>query len=212
MKLALFGATGNIGSRILEEALGRGHDVVAIARDPSKLAPRERLSTVAGDITAADGYAPALQGMDAVVVSVSPRGDTTGAQLVALANDLLANLPKLGVGRLLWVGGAGSLEVAPGVRAVDTPDFPAEYKAEALALGDVLDVLRGAKTDLDWTFVSPPFAIAPGERTGKYRLGGDSPLFDAQGNSHISNEDFAVALVDRIEADDAPKRRVTVGY
>lgn len=212
MKLALFGATGSIGSRILDEALGRGHNVVAIVRDPSKLAPRDRLSTVSGDITAADGYAAALQGVDAVVVSVSPRGNTTGMQLVALANDLLANLPQLGVKRLLWVGGAGSLEVAPGVRAVDTPDFPTDYKAEALALGEVLDVLRASATDIDWTFISPPFVIAPGERTGKYRVGGDTPLFDAEGNSHISNEDYAVALLDRIEKNDAPKRRITVGY
>lgn len=212
MKLALFGATGSIGSRILDEALGRGHDVVAIVRDPSKLAPRENLSTVIGDITAADGYAAALQGVDAVVVSVSPRGNTTGAQLVALAGDLLANLPQLGVKRLLWVGGAGSLEVAPGVRAVDTPDFPADYKAEALALAEVLDLLRASDTDIDWTFISPPFVIAPGERTGQYRVGGDAPLFDAEGNSHISNEDFAVALLDRAEKNDAAKRRITVGH
>ena len=212
MKLALFGATGSIGSRILEEALGRGHEVVAIARDPSKLAGRDRLSVSVGDIADADGYAPALQGADAVIVSVSPRGNTTGAQLVALTNDLLANLPTLGVKRLLWVGGAGSLEVAPGVRAVDTPDFPAEYKPEALALGEVLDTLRAASTGLDWTFISPSFVITPGERTGKYRLGGDAPLFDAEGNSHISNEDFAVALLDRVEKNDAPRRRITVGY
>ena len=212
MKLALFGATGSIGARILDEALARGHEVIAIAREPSKLAPRERLSVAVGNITAPDGYAAALQGVEAVVVSVSPRGNTSGEQLVALANDLLANLPGLGVKQLAWVGGAGSLEVAPGVRAVDTPDFPADYKAEALALADVLDVLRGSDGAIDWTFISPPFAIAPGERTGKYRQGTDAPLFDADGNSHISNEDFAVALLDRVEKNDAPKQRITVGY
>lgn len=212
MKLALFGATGNIGSRILEEALSRGHEVVAIVRDPVRLPARDGLSVVTGDITAPDGYAPALAGVDAVVVSVSPRGHTSGAQLVALANDLLANLPGLGVERLVWVGGAGSLEVAPGVRAVDTPDFPVDYKDEALALADVLDVLRASETAVDWTYVSPSFEIAPGERTGHYRLGGDTPLFDADGSSHISNEDYAVALLDRVEQHDAPRRRVTVGY
>jgi len=211
MKLALFGATGSIGSRILDEALARGHDVVAIARDPARLPPREGFAAVAGDITAPGTYRPALEGVDAAVVSVSPRGGTTGAQLVALAKDL-QDLPAGAAKRLFWVGGAGSLEVAPGVRAVDTPDFPAEYRAEALALGEVLDTLRGSDAGPDWTFVSPSFVIAPGQRTGHYRLGGDAPLFDAAGNSRISSEDFAVALLDRIEKDDARRRRVTVGY
>ena len=212
MKLALFGATGSIGSRILDEALARGHEVVAIARDPARLAARAGLDARAGDITRPDGYRPALEGADAVIVSVSPRGNTSGAQLVALARDLLAELPGLGVKRLFWVGGAGSLEVAPGVRAVDTPDFPADYRAEALALAEVLETLRASDADLDWTFVSPSFVIAPGERTGAYRLGGDAPLFDAEGNSRISSEDFAVALLDRVEKHDAPRRRITVGY
>jgi putative NADH-flavin reductase len=213
MKIALFGATGNIGSRILDEALRRGHEVTAIVRDPSKLPVADpRLRVASGDITDAGSYLPALQGVDAVVVSVSPRGNTSGANLITLANDLLARLPAAGVKRLLWVGGAGSLEVAPGVRAVDTDGFPAEYKAEALVLGEVLDVLRASSTDIDWTFISPSFVIAPGERTGQYRLGGDQPLFDAQGNSRISNEDYAVALLDRVEKNDAPRKRITVGY
>lgn len=211
-KLALFGATGNIGSRILDEALHRGHEVTAIVRDPAKLAARPGLATVAGDITRPDSYTSALQGADAAIVSVSPRGNTTGAQLLGLVDDLLANLRGLGVKRLFWVGGAGSLEVAPGVRAMDTPDFPPEYRDEALALADVLGVLRTSKADIDWTFISPPFVIAPGQRTGQYRVGGDQPLFDAQGQSHISNEDYAVALLDRVEKNDAPRRRITVGY
>ena len=213
MKIVLFGATGSIGSRILDEALQRGHEVIAIVRDPSKLATTNpKLRAVSGNITDTNSYLPALQGADAVVVSVSPRGNTSGADLVALANDLLAKLPAAGVKRLFWVGGAGSLEVAPGVRAVDTAGFPAEYRAEALALGEVLDVLRASDTDIDWTFISPSFVIAPGERTGQYRLGGDQPLFDAQGDSRISNEDYAVALLDRIEKNDAPRKRITVGY
>lgn len=213
MKIALFGATGNIGSRILDEALHRGHDVTAIARDPSKLSVAGPMLHVAsGDITDPDSYLPALRGVDAVVVSVSPRGNTSGTDLLTLANDLLARLPAVGVKRLIWVGGAGSLEVAPGVRAVDTDGFPTEYKAESLALGEVLDVLRASSADTDWTYISPSFEIAPGERTGRYRLGGDQPLFDAQGNSRISNEDYAVALLDRVEKNDAPRKRITVGY
>jgi putative NADH-flavin reductase len=213
MKIALFGATGSIGSRILEEALQRGHEVTAIVREPSKLpATDPKLQVVPGDITDANSYLPAVHGVDAVVISVSPRGNTSGADLLTLANNLLASLPAAGVKRLLWVGGAGSLEVAPGVRAVDTDGFPAEYKVEALALGDVLDVLRASSAGIDWTFISPPFVIAPGERTGQYRLGGDQPLFDAQGNSRISNEDYAVALLDRVEKNDAPRKRITVGY
>ena len=213
MKIALFGATGNIGSRILDEALQRGHEVTAIVRDPSKLSVADpKLQIASGNITDANSYLSAVRGVDTVVVSVSPRGNTSGADLVTLANDLLAGLPAAGVKRLVWVGGAGTLEVAPGVRAVDTDSFPAEYKAEALALGDVLGVLRASSADIDWTFISPPFAIAPGERTGQYRLGGDQPLFDAQGNSRISNEDYAVALLDRVEKNDAPRKRITVGY
>lgn len=212
MKLALFGATGSIGSRILDEALQRGHEVVAVARDPAKLAQKPGLTAVAGDITDPGSYASALDGADAAVVSVSPRGNTTGAQLNALAETLLAKLPASGVKRLFWVGGAGSLDVAPGVRLVDTPEFPAEYKAEALALGEVLDTLRASDGAVDWTFVSPPILIHPGERTGNYRLGGDQVLFDADGKSGISNEDYAVALLDRIESNDAPRKRVTVAY
>ena len=213
MKIALFGATGNIGSRILDEALQRGHEVTAIVRDPSKLPLADpKLQAASGNITDANSYLSAVRGVDAVVVSVSPRGNTSGADLVALANDLLAGLPSAGVKRLVWVGGAGTLEVAPGVRAVDTDSFPAEYKAEALALGDVLGVLRASSADIDWTFISPPFVIAPGERTGQYRLGGDQPLFDVQGNSRISNEDYAVALLDCVEKNDAPRKRITVGY
>ena len=212
MKLALFGATGSIGSRILDEALQRGHQVVAIARDPSRITAAPGASAVAGDIADPGSYAPALQGADAVIVSVSPRAGTTGAQLNALAGDLLARLPDLGVKRLFWVGGAGSLDIAPGVRLVDTPEFPAEYKAEALALGEVLDTLRASDGTVDWTFVSPAILIQPGERTGNYRLGGDQVLFDADGKSEISNEDYAVALLDRIEKNDAPRKRVTVAY
>ena len=213
MKIALFGATGNIGSRILAEALQRGHQVTAIARVPSRLAASDpNLRAVPGDITDAQSYRAALEGVDAVVVSVSPRGDTTGADLVGLANDLLAGMPAAGVQRLAWVGGAGSLEVAPGVRAVDTDGFPTEYRAEALAVGELLEVLRASRADVDWTFISPSFVIAPGERTGRYRLGGDEPLFDAQGESRISNEDYAVALLDRVENNDAPRQRITVGY
>lgn len=213
MKIALFGATGNIGSRILDEALQRGHEVTAIARDPSRLSTvNPKLHVASGDITDAGSYQSALGGIDAVVVSVSPRGNTSGADLVKLANDLLAALPATGVKCLFWVGGAGSLEVAPGVRAVDTDGFPDEYKAEARALGDVLDVFRASSADVDWTFISPSFVIAPGERTGLYRLGGDQPLFDAQGESRISMEDYAVALLDRVEKNDAPRRRITVGY
>lgn len=212
MKLVLFGATGSIGSRILDEALRRGHDVVAVVRDPAKLPARPGVTAVAGDITDPGSYASALSGADAAIVSVSPRGNTMGAQLNALADDLLARLPASGVQRLFWVGGAGSLEVAPGVRLVDTPEFPPEYKAEALALGEVLDRLRANGSAVEWTFVSPPILIHPGERTGRYRLGGDQVLFDAEGKSEISNEDYAVALLDRIESNDSPRRRITVAY
>ena len=123
----------------------------------------------------------------------------------------MAAAKQAGVPRLLVVGGAGSLEVAPGVALVDTPQFPAAYKAEALAGRAFLDTLRGEKA-LDWTFISPSALFEPGERTGSFRLGGDALLSDAAGQSRITMEDFAIALADEIETPAHPRQRFTVGY
>jgi putative NADH-flavin reductase len=203
MKIALIGATGQVGSRILDEALGRGHQVTAIARKPQSIAARTGLTTLALDVSEGDKLASALAGQDAVVISVKysqvdPR-------------PLFQAAKNAGVARLLVVGGAGSLQVAPGVDLVDTPDFPAPYKPEALAARDFLNLLR-QESVLDWSFLSPSALLQPGERTGQFRLGGDQLLTDAKGASRISLEDLALALVDELEQPRHSRRRFTVGY
>lgn len=203
-KIAILGITGNAGSRIAHELLARGHSVTGIARDPSKAAARPGLTLVAADATQAATLAPLLEGHDVVVSSTRFVGGIDAATLVAAAK-------QAGVPRIAVVGGAGSLEVAPGVALIDTPQFPDAYKAEAGAGRVFLQALRGEK-DLDWTFLSPSALFAPGERTGKFRLGGDQLLADAQGNSHISMEDFAIALADEIERPQHARQRFTVGY
>ncbi|MCG5241278.1 NAD(P)-dependent oxidoreductase [Azospirillum doebereinerae] len=203
MNVALLGATGNAGSRILAELLARGHRVTAIARDPASLTARDGLTVKSGDVNDADALTALLPGHDAVISTT--RFQSTDPRA------LLAALKSAGVPRLLMVGGAGSLEVAPGVALIDTPQFPAAYKAEASAGRDALNVLRDEET-LDWTFLSPSALFAPGERTGSFRLGTDALLVDGAGNSHISMEDYAIALVDELETPRHSRRRFTVGY
>jgi len=202
--IAILGITGNAGSRIAAELLARGHRVTGIARDPSKAPARAGLTLVAADATQAATLAPLLEGHDVVVSATRFVGGIDAATLVAAAR-------QAGVPRIAVVGGAGSLEVAPGVALIDTPQFPEAYKAEAGAGRVFLQALRGEQ-GIDWTFLSPSALFAPGERTGKFRLGGDQLLVDAQGNSHISMEDFAIALADEIERPQHARQRFTVGY
>ncbi|MGC3984349.1 MAG: NAD(P)-dependent oxidoreductase [Pseudorhodoferax sp.] len=203
-KIAILGITGNAGSRIASELLARGHSVTGIARDPSKAPARAGLTLVAADATQAATLAPLLRGHDLVVSATRFVDGIDAATLVAAAR-------QAGVPRVAVVGGAGSLEVAPGVALIDTPQFPEAYKAEASAGRVFLQALR-AEQGIDWTFLSPSALFAPGERTGTFRLGGDQLLVDAQGNSHISMEDFAVALADEIERPQHARQRFTVGY
>ena len=203
-RIAILGITGRAGSRIANELLQRGHTVTGIARNVSDVAPREGLDTKAGDATKADALAPLLRGHDAVVSATRFDGGSDAATLVAATREA-------GVPRLLVVGGAGSLEVAPGVAVVDTPGFPDAYKAEASAGRLFLDALRGEKA-IDWTFISPSAVFEPGQRTGQFRIGGDGLLSDSAGNSHISMEDYAIALVDEIEVPKHARQRFTVGY
>jgi len=213
MKIALFGATGHLGQGILEEALARGYDVTAIVRDPARLAQRnDKLKVVTGDVAQPASWLDAVRGADAVVASLSARRDGNPDSVPANAAVLLDNLPKAGVKRLLWVGGAGSLEVAPGVKVIDDPHFPDAWKPEANAQGKALDVFRASQADVDWTYVSPAALIEDGERSGKYRVGGDQLLVDASGVSRITVPDYAVALLDRIEKHDALRQRITVAY
>lgn len=203
MNIAIIGATGNVGSRILEEALRRGHSVVAIARDASKLAARDKVTPRSADVKDTASLAAAVRGADVVVSS--------GRFASFTAADLLPALKQAGVKRLAVVGGAGSLEIAPGKALLDTPDFPAEYKPEASAGRDFLNDLRQER-DIDWTFLSPSALFVAGERTGTFRLGRDQLLSAADGKSWISYEDYAVALLDELEQPSHVRARFTVGY
>lgn len=210
MNIVLFGATGNIGKVILQEALDRGHHVTAIVRDPAKLSVQNpNLKVATGDLLHPASYEASLAGADAAIASVNdPNPDNVPKQ----AQVLLDTLAKAGVKRFAWVGGAGSLEVAPGVRVIDDPNFPPAWKPSAMGMVKALDVFRASKADIDWTFISPAAHIEPGERTGKYRVGGDQLLVDAQGNSHISQADYAIGLLDRLEKGDAARKRITLAY
>lgn len=213
MKIVLFGATGHIGQGILDEALARGHDVTAIVRDPARLAQRhDKLTVVTGDVAQPASWRDALHGADAVVASLSARRDGNHGSVPASARLLLDTLPKAGVKRLLWVGGAGSLETAPGVKVIDDPDFPAAWKPEAEAQAEALDVFRASHAGVEWTYISPAALIEDGERRGSYRIGGDRLLVDASGVSRIGVADYAVALLDRLEQHDALRQRITVAY
>ena len=203
MKIAVIGASGNAGSRITAELARRGHSVTAIARHPEKIAALANVTPTGGDVMDQAGLARLLAGHDAAISSVH-----------FLASDpvrLIAAAKESKVGRYLVVGGAGSLEVAPGVRLVTTSGFPVAYKAEAEAGGAFLDLLRAEK-ELNWTFLSPSAMFVAGERTGKFRLGNDQLLTSADGKSSISFEDFAVALADEIERPAHIRQRFTVGY
>ena len=202
--IAILGITGRAGSRIATELLQRGHTVTGIARDTSKADARPGLSLKQADATQLDALVPLLRGHDAVISATHFAGGIDAATAIAAAK-------QAGVPRLLVVGGAGSLEIAPGKALVDTPEFPAAYKAEALAGRAFLDTLRAEK-ELDWTFLSPSALFEPGPRTGAYRLGGDQLLADAQGKSWISMEDYAIAMADEIERPANSRRRFTVGY
>jgi putative NADH-flavin reductase len=203
MKIAVIGASGNAGSRISAELARRGHAVTAIARNPGKIASLANVTAVEGDVLDQAGLAGLLAGHDVAISSVHFL-DSDPVRLIGAARDSK-------VSRYLVVGGAGSLEVAPGVRLVTTPGFPAAYKAEAEKGADFLDLLRAEK-ELNWTFLSPSALFTAGQRTGKFRLGTDQLLTTEDGKSWISFEDFAVALADEIERPAHIRQRFTVGY
>jgi uncharacterized protein len=203
MKIAIVGATGRIGSRLTDEALRRGHTVTAIARKASALAARAGVTARDADVNDTAAVAAALAGHDVAVVSVSFRAMTAGGVLNAVK--------AAGVPRLLVVGGAGSLEIKPGVALIDTAEFPEAFKPEAGAGREFLNVLKQEQT-VNWTFVSPSAMISPGERTGKFRVGQDTLLVGADGKSAISMEDYAIGFLDEIDKPAHPRQRFTLGY
>ncbi|MCA1413214.1 NAD(P)-dependent oxidoreductase [Bradyrhizobium sp. NBAIM20] len=203
MKIAVAGASGRAGSEITKELSRRGHTVTAIARNPEKIATLPNVTPTKGDVLDQAGLTKLWAGHDVAVSSVHFLASDP-LKLISAAKDSK-------VGRYLVVGGAGSLEVAPGVKLVTTPNFPAQYKAEAEAGSAFLDLLRQEK-DLNWTFISPSALFEEGERTGKFRLGTDQLLADANGKSWITFADYAIALADEIEKPAHLTQRFTVGY
>lgn len=207
MKIALIGATGFVGAGILQEALDRGHEVSAIVRDASALPTAANLRATTANATDADALADAVREHDLVISAFNPVSDPDGRGTQAIIDGVR----RAGVPRLLVVGGAGTLEVAPGQRLVDQPDFPAEWKDGALRTAAFLDQLRDER-EVDWVFVSPAANLHPGERTGRYRVGGDRFMTDEAGESRISLADYAVAMLDEAERLAHQRARFSVAY
>ncbi|TDX01427.1 NAD(P)-dependent oxidoreductase [Dinghuibacter silviterrae] len=216
MNIALIGASGFVGSNLLTEALSRGHHVTAIVRNPEKITiTHPNLTVKKGDATNPSELAALVSGHDLVLSAINDRQvpnqyDTylNGSRAV------LEGVKKSGVKRFIVIGGAGSLEIAPGVQLVDTPQFPEEYKREAQAARDFLNVVR-KEDGLDWTFFSPAILMHQGikdGRTGKYRLGTDQPVFNEQGESRLSGEDLAVAILDEVDNKKFIRKRFTAAY
>jgi len=212
-KIMLIGSSGMIGQRILHEALNRGHHVTALVRDTSGTGEhRASLDYHTGDIFKPDTIATAAVDHDVVLSAYGP-GKGEQNLVVKAAHALIEALTRVEPIRLIVVSGAGSLEVKPRVQLMDRPDFPAEWKAIALAHREALEVYRKAgMAEFDWTAVSPAALIAPGARTGKYRTGTDQLLVDDKGKSYISAEDFAGAIVDELERPHFQGQRFTVAY
>ncbi len=213
MKVALIGATGFVGSRILNEALDRGHEVTAIVRRTERLPVRAALTARKANVLEADALADLLAGHDAVIAAYNPDPDAADKYeaMVAGAKAIIAATKKAGIRRLLVVGGAGSLEIDLGVQVIDQPGFPDEWKPGALGTREFLYLLR-EEPDLEWTFLSPAQMLQPGERTGEFRLGGDQVMVDAEGQCRISVEDYAVAMIDELEEPSHIRQRFCVAY
>ncbi|MDO8978012.1 MAG: NAD(P)-dependent oxidoreductase [Afipia sp.] len=202
MKVALIGATGRAGSPILRELARRGHQITAIVRNPDKVQAQANVTPKKGDVFDKGDLAGLLKGHDVVISAVH--------FLQSDPRKLIDAVKASGAKRYLVVGGAGSLEVAPGVTLVSTPEFPAAYKDEATKGGEFLDLLR-QEMELDWTFLSPSALFFEGPRTGTFRLGKDQLLTTETGSS-ISFEDYAIALADEVEKPAHSRQRFTVGY
>lgn len=224
LKITVYGGTGNIGQRIVAEALRRGHQVTVVARDPSKLSLKEPgLAAARGDVLDTADVARLATGQDVVISAINNgRGGASEGNdfLVRAAKSLVGALETLGprAPRLLVVGGAGSLEVAPGVTMIDQMRQAGGAGAAMINAGGgpveqklALDYYRTV-SDVNWSYFSPAMRIEPGKRTGVFRLGGDQIVKDAKGDSRISIEDYAVAMIDEVEKPSHSHQRFTIGY
>lgn len=217
MNVALIGASGFVGSAILKEALNRGHHVTAIARNPEKITlQHENLTLQKADVLDADQVTKAVAGKDAVISAYNAGWTNPNIynEFLAGSQSIQEGVKASGVKRYIVIGGGGSLEVAPGVQAVDTPDFPAEIKPGATAARDYLNILK-KEDSFDWTFFSPAFEMhqgTSGVRKGTYRLGLDQPVFNEEGRSILSVEDLAMVIIDELETAKHIKQRFTAAY
>lgn len=214
-KIALIGASGLVGSALLKESLQRGHSVTAIVRHPEKITLKDpNLQVKQGDVLSEQSVPELLSGTDVVISAYNPgwtnpniAEDTTNAYKSIIRGVKSAKVP-----RLLIVGGAGSLYVAPEKRVMDTGAIPESFIPAIQSLANVLYSLQKEEKELDWAFFSPAGNIAPGERTGKFRIGKDNLLVDENGESHISVEDYALAMLNEVEAPEHHRERFTIGY
>lgn len=213
--VVLIGASGFVGTAILSELLNRGNKVTAIVRNPDKISiSNSNLSVVKADVSDVESIAKVSEGKDAIISAYNP-----GWTNPNIYEDTLKNYPLIlqaakqsGVKRLLIVGGAGTLFCAPGLRVVDSGAIPDSIMGGVKSLGEFyLNTLMN-EHDIDWVFFSPAGTLEPGERTGKFRLGKDDLIVDADGKSHISVEDYAVAMVDELEKPVHHQERFTIGY
>ncbi|MEP7243325.1 MAG: NAD(P)-dependent oxidoreductase [Gammaproteobacteria bacterium] len=217
MKIALIGATGHIGSRILKEAAARGHQVTAIARTAESLGSHPNVTPKNVDLFDTPALTALLSGHDAVLVSYSPgmaRNQDADIleQFVRAGKAIIAAIKGSGVKRVQWVGGAASLKLPNGKVLLDSDQWPPQFNKNAVRGVIEYRYMLKAEPDLDWVMLSPSIFIEPGQRTGKFRLEKENLLFDAAGRSHISMEDFAVAMIDELEHPQHHRERFTVGY
>lgn len=211
----LIGATGFVGSAVLNELVERGHKVTAVVRNVEKIAKNDLVTAVKEDVANVEAIAKLAEGKDAIISAYNP--GWTNPEIATLIKE---NYPKIleaakqsGVERLLIVGGAGTLFCAPGLRVVDSGAIPAEIMGGVRPLGDFyLNTLMN-ENDIDWIFFSPAGVFdQEGKKTGNYRLGKDDLIVDAEGNSHISVQDYADAMVNELEKPAHHKERFTIGY
>jgi len=209
MKVVVYGASGRAGSRILNELIERGHEVVAVARNAEALKPRSGVTIAVDDLSDAGRTAEVIRGADAVISAYAPPPDDTG-ELVPVTQRMVEAITRSGVPRFLMVGGAGSLEVAPGISLTNSGHLPPEWLPIAQAHERALEVLRAST--IDWTSLCPAAYFDPGVRTGRFRLGADNLIADEKGESRISMEDYAIAMVDELENPSHRRQRFSIGY
>ncbi|KAB0539271.1 hypothetical protein HNQ68_001220 [Pseudochrobactrum saccharolyticum] len=211
-KIAIIGASGYVGTALLNEAVKRGHQVSAHVRHPEKITANTNVTAVKADVLDTDGLATLLKGHDLVISAYNPGWQEADIRNIHIkgSKSITEAVKKAGIKRLIAVGGAGSLEIN-GAQLVDSPEFPAEYKEGALGARQALNDLK-TENELDWSFVSPAILLVPGEATGTFRLGTDAPVFDDNGESKITVGDLAVAILDEAEQGKHIRQRFTAAY